>query len=174
MLADFRGQPMLLATVSSIAKSSVDDIVVVTGHERFKSESVLAGLHLRMVHNPHYAEGLSTSLRCGLQAISETADAVIICLADMPLIEPQLIDRLIAAFNPTEHRTIVVPIFQGQFGNPVLWGKNHFINLMSLEGDRGARDLIDQFKSDAVEIASPTNTILRDADTPEALAAINK
>ncbi len=170
MLSDFRGEPMLRATSAQIAKSAVDEIVVVTGHEHLKAEAILAGLKIRTIHNPHFAEGLSTSLRCGLEAVSETADAAIICLADMPLIEPHLIDRLIAAFNPTEHRTIVVPTFKGQFGNPVLWGANHFIKLMSLEGDRGARSLISQFKGEAVEIESQSDAILRDADTPEALA----
>jgi molybdenum cofactor cytidylyltransferase len=170
MLANFRGEPMLRVTVASIANSSVDQIIVVTGHERLKAEAILNGIKLRTVHNPHFADGLSTSLRCGLEAISETADAAIICLGDMPLIEPHLIDRLIAAYNPVEQRTIVVPTYRGQLGNPVLWGANHFIKLMSLEGDRGARSLIDQLRAEVVEIESTTNAVLRDADTPEALA----
>ncbi len=170
MLADFRGQPMVRASVANIVASSVSRVVVVTGHEQGKVESVLADLPVQSVHNPFFADGLSTSLRCGLQAVADDADAVIICLADMPLVQPALIDKLIAAFNPTEHRSIIVPTHKGQLGNPVLWGREHFVRLMALEGDRGARQLVTQFKSDAVEIDAGSDAVLRDADTPEALA----
>jgi molybdenum cofactor cytidylyltransferase len=172
MLADFKGVPMVRATVSRVLQSSVDDVVVVTGHEQVGVEAALAGLNVRFIHNPYFADGLSTSLRQGLKAAAENAHAVVVCLADMPLIEPGVIDRLIAAFNPTENRTIVVPTHKGQFGNPVLWGKTHFMALMALEGDRGARAMIDQFKTDAMEIDVGTDAVLRDADTPDALAKL--
>jgi molybdenum cofactor cytidylyltransferase len=174
MLADFNGKPMVRATAEQILKSSIDELVTVTGNQSAEVEQALSGLKLRTVHNEHFAEGLSTSLRCGLESVAENADAVIIFLGDMPLIEPQLIDRLIAAFNPVEHRTIIVPTHKDQLGNPVLWGKEHFMRLMALEGDRGARALIDRFKSDAVEIESASDSILRDADTPEQLQSLQR
>jgi molybdenum cofactor cytidylyltransferase len=172
MLVDFNGRAMVRSTAEAILQSSVDQLLVVTGNQSSDVEAALTGLKLETVHNPYFADGLSTSIRCGLEAVSGSADAVIICLGDMPLIEPQLIDRLIAAFNPTEHRTIIVPTYKGQSGNPVLWGKEHFMKLMALEGDRGARALIEKFKSEAVDIESGSDSILRDADTPEALAAL--
>jgi molybdenum cofactor cytidylyltransferase len=169
MLSDFKGTPMVRATATQILKSAVDELVVVTGNQQADVSAALAGLKLRTVYNEHFAEGLSTSLRCGIEAVADTVDAVIVCLGDMPLIEPQLVDRLIAAFNPTEYRTIIVPTHMGQFGNPVLWGREHFVKLMALEGDRGARSLIEKLKSEAVEIESTSDAILRDADTPEQL-----
>ncbi len=167
MLATFRGVPMIRATVQNAIASSVDEIVVVTGHENTAVENALEGLGARLVHNPDYAEGLATSLKAGVSSI--TADAAVICLGDMPLVAASTIDRLIAAFNPTENRSIVVPTHKGQFGNPVLWGAEHFARLMSLEGDRGARNLIDQLKAEAVEIETADSAVLRDADTPAAL-----
>ena len=170
MLADFDGRPMLAATVENALASGVDEVVVVTGHARAKVEVALTGYKLRLVHNPDYATGMASSLRVGVAAAS-MADAVVVCLGDMPRVSGVVIDQLIAAFNPTEHRSIVVPTHKGQFGNPVLWGAEHFARLASLSGDRGARTLIGDLKSEATEVESDIG-VLMDADTPEELEAL--
>ena len=90
----------------------------------------------------------------------------------MPLIDPRDINRMIAAFNPTEQRSIVVPVHERTFGNPVLWGAEHFVALLACEGDRGARGLLEKLKDDAVEIVIENQSVVLDADTPEALALI--
>ena len=79
---------------------------------------------------------------------------------------------MIAGFNPSEHRSIVVPVFERTFGNPVLWGSEHFAALMACEGDRGARGLLERLKEEAVEIGVDSQGVVLDADTPEALATI--
>jgi molybdenum cofactor cytidylyltransferase len=172
MLADFHGQPMLRATVERLQASAVDEVIVITGHQRAGIEAALKGLSVRVVHNPDYAEGLSTSLRVGVNA-AKMADAVLVCLGDMPLVQPATIDKLIAAFNPTEHRSIVVPTVAGhggnQWGNPVLWGQEHFQRLTSLTGDKGARHLIGEMKAEATEVITTDEGILQDVDTPEVL-----
>jgi molybdenum cofactor cytidylyltransferase len=167
MLADFGGKPMLVATVENILASGVDEVIVVTGHEDEKVRAALLKLNVRFAHNPDYETGMASSLRIGVET-AKNADAVIICLGDMPLVSAQVMDRLIAAFNPTEHRSIVVPTHQGQFGNPVLWGREHFDRLTTMQGDKGARHLIAGLKSDATEIEADSG-VLMDADTPEDL-----
>jgi molybdenum cofactor cytidylyltransferase len=173
LLADFRGEPMIRSVLRNVRASAVDDVIVVAGHDKGKMMSVLAGDDARIVFNPDFEKGIASSIRRGVAA-AERADAVVVCLGDMPLVKPQTIDRLMAAFNPTEHRTIIVPTHKGQFGNPVLWGREHFPKLMALEGDRGARALIAELKSEAVEIAVDDPAILADADTPEALAEMRR
>jgi molybdenum cofactor cytidylyltransferase len=168
MLADFDGKPMVRASVANVLSSGVDEVIVVSGHEPEKVRQALAGLAVRIVNNPDYAAGLSTSLRAGVEAAGQ-ADAVVVCLADMPRVSADVIDRMVAAFNPVEHRSIVVPVHQGQFGNPVLWGSEHFARLKSMSGDKGARALIGEMKSEATEIVADEG-VLMDADTPEALA----
>jgi molybdenum cofactor cytidylyltransferase len=170
MLADFDGRPMLVATVENVLVSGVDEVVVVTGHERVKVEAALTDFKVRIVHNPDYATGMASSLRVGVEAAA-TADAVVVCLGDMPRVSSSVIDRLIAGFNPVEHRSIVVPTHKGQFGNPVLWGAEHFARLTSLSGDKGARMLIGDLKSEATEVEADQG-VLMDADTPEALASL--
>jgi molybdenum cofactor cytidylyltransferase len=171
MLAAFHGKSMLRATLENVLASAVDEVVVVTGHQHDQVEVALQGLKLRIAHNQNYAEGMSTSLRAGVLTAGK-ADAVIVCLGDMPRVSSQVINRMIAAFNPTEHRNIIVPVHMGHWGNPVLWGAEHFDVLLSLVGDKGARALIQQFKSEAVEINVEDPGVLMDADTPEALAAL--
>ena len=65
-----------------------------------------------------------------------------IALGDMPLVTPDVVRRLIAAFSPAEHRSICVPVFEGERGNPVLWGRQHFEALKRSTGDRGARGAV--------------------------------
>ncbi len=170
MLADFDGRPMLVVTVENIMASGVDEVVVVTGHERGKVEAALTDHKIRIVHNPNYATGMASSLRVGVEAAA-TADAAVVCLGDMPRVSGAVIDKLIAGFNPVEHRSIVVPTHKGQFGNPVLWGAEHFARLTSLSGDKGARMLIGDLKSEATEVEADAGVLL-DADTPEALLAL--
>ncbi len=170
MLTDFDGRPMLAATVENIMASGVDEVVVVTGHEQEKVEAALTDYKVRTVHNLDYATGMASSLRVGIEAAA-TADAVVVCLGDMPRVSGAVIDKLIAGFNPVEHRSIVVPTHKGQFGNPVLWGAEHFARLRSLSGDKGARMLIGDLKSEATEVEVDSG-VLMDADTPEALAAL--
>jgi molybdenum cofactor cytidylyltransferase len=172
LLADFRGKPLIRQTVESVLTSSARPVIVVTGHEAEKVGAALDGLDITIVHNPDYALGLSTSLRAGVAALPTNVVGAVICLGDMPLVAPSIIDRLIAAFNPTEGRTICAPSFDGKIGNPVLWGREHFAEFTSLTGDRGARSLLEGHADHLVEVAVNSDSVLTDIDTPEALARL--
>jgi molybdenum cofactor cytidylyltransferase len=172
LLADLHGAPMIAQTVKRIAASHVEKIIVVTGHQDAAIRTALKHLTINFVHNPHYAEGLATSLRAGVAALKHTCDAILVCLGDMPLIDARDVNRMIAAFNPGEHRSIVVPVHERTYGNPVLWGSEHFADLLACEGDRGARGLLEKSKDEVVEIAVEHQGVVLDADTPEALAVI--
>jgi molybdenum cofactor cytidylyltransferase len=171
LLADVGGQPMIRRTVAAM-RQAVDDTIVVTGRDAGEIEAALDGLPVTFVHNPLFAEGLSTSLRAGIEALPPDTDAAVIALGDMPLVTPDAVRRLIAAYSPAEHRSVIVPVFGGERGNPVLWGRQHFEALTQLEGDRGARVLFDQHADEIVEVAMTDDAVLRDADTPEALEAL--
>jgi molybdenum cofactor cytidylyltransferase len=171
LLADLGGQPMIRRTVAAI-RQAADQTIVVTGRDAAEIAAALDGLPVTFVHNPGFAGGLSTSLRAGIAALPPDTDAAVIALGDMPLVTPEAVRRLIAAYNPAEHRSICVPVFQGGRGNPVLWGRQHFEALQGLSGDRGARGLLDTLTDEVVDVAMPDDAVLKDADTPEALEAI--
>jgi molybdenum cofactor cytidylyltransferase len=172
LLQDIHGEPMIARTVKRVAASSIQSVAVVVGHQAEDIKAALAGTESSFVYNADYATGLSSSLRVGVAHLQKSCDAILVCLGDMPLIDPRDIDRMIAAFNPTENRSIVVPVHGRTFGNPVLWGAEHFAALMACEGDRGARGLLEKLKDDAVEIPVEHAGVVLDADTPEALAVI--
>ncbi len=97
---------------------------------------------------------------------------MLIVLGDMPLVPPAVMNRLIAAFNPAEGRSICVPVHQGERGNPILWGRQHFRELDSLKGDRGARVLLVVNSDNVTEVSVGSDGVLTDFDTPQALEEI--
>jgi len=124
------------------------------------------------VHNPHFAEGLSTSLKAGLAAVPEDADGVIICLGDMPRVRASLIDHLASAFDPERGALVVVPTIDGKRGNPVIWSRRFFHELATLDGDVGARHLIARYPEAVIEVPVTDQAALVDVDTPDALKRV--
>ena len=127
---------------------------------------------MRLVHNPDFALGLGTSLRAGIAAVPAEADGVVVCLGDMPQVDAALIDRLIAAFDPERGALAVMPTIEGRRGNPVLWSRRFFPDLMAIEGDVGARNLINRYGEAVVEVPVTGKGALVDVDTPEALRGV--
>jgi molybdenum cofactor cytidylyltransferase len=172
MLAKIGGKPLVRIAAEQALGSQAAPVIVVTGHERDKVERALEGLPVRLVHNPDYADGLGTSLRAGIAAVPEEADGAIVCLGDMPQVDSALIDKLIAAFDPDSGALVVVPSINGRRGNPVVWARRFFNDLMSIRGDFGARYLIGTYTEAVVEVPVAGDAALTDVDTPESLSAV--
>lgn len=171
LLAEIDGKPMLCHVVDAVLSSDAQPVIVVTGHEPDRIKEALAGKNVIFVHNPDYAEGLSTSLRHGLAMLDDNVDGAVVCLGDMPGVTPIHINQLIDAFEPDENHAICVPTFKGKRGNPVLWHRRFFTAMAEVSGDVGARHLIGDNEEVLLEIPMDDNAILADLDTPEALAA---
>jgi molybdenum cofactor cytidylyltransferase len=172
MLAEIGGKPLVRIAAEQVLASRAGPAIVVTGHQRDRVEAALDALPVRIVHNADYAEGLATSLRTGIAAVPDDADGAIICLGDMPQIDAALIDRLLSAFDPERGGLIVVPSIDGRRGNPVIWSRRFFPDLMAIEGDIGARHLIGAYADAVVEVPLTGGAALTDVDTPESLAAV--
>ncbi len=171
LLVPVNGEPLVTCVVDAVLHSTARPVVVVTGHQEAAVRTALAGREVSVVHNPEFAQGMSTSVRAGLEKLPTGLDGALICLGDMPRTDPALIDRLIGAFNPLEGRAIGVPTYQGKRGNPVLWAARYFPELMALEGDVGARHLIGQHAEAVYELECTDRSAMIDLDTPEAFAA---
>ena len=172
LVASFGGRAMVRVVVDALGGSSVRPVVVVTGHEAGRVEAALAGTGVRLVHNPEHRQGLSTSIRAGLAALPESAQAAVICLGDMPLVTPAHVDKLVAAFDPAEGREICVPVFEGKRGNPVLFARRFFDEIATVRGDVGARHLIGEYEEYVCEVAVDDRAVLVDVDSPRALREI--
>ena len=172
LLAEIARRPLVRIVAEEALASRADPVIVVAGHQRAEVEKALAGLRVRIVHNPDFAEGLGTSLRAGIAAVPADSDAAIVCLGDMPRVDAALLNRLIAAFDPDRGALVVVPTFEGKRGNPVLWSRRFFPDLMAIEGDVGARRLIGRYSEAVAEVTVEGKAALIDVDTPEALSGV--
>jgi molybdenum cofactor cytidylyltransferase len=172
MIAEIGGKPLVRIAAEQALAAQTSPVIVVTGHQKEKVESALKGLNVQLVHNPNYAEGLGTSLKAGIAAVPENADGAIVCLGDMPQVDAKLIDRLIAAFDPERGALVVVPTIEGRRGNPVVWARRFFPDLMAISGDVGARHLIGNYGEAVVEVAVNGEAALTDVDTPESFSAV--
>lgn len=176
MLADANGAPLVVHAVKAALESQAVEIVVVLGH---MADQVRAGIEnaipgrsrLRFVTNPDFVDGLSTSVRNGIGALSSNVDAAIVQLGDMPGVGAGLLNRLIAAFSPVEGRAICVPTVGGKRGNPVLWARRFFPEMATLSGDSGAKHLIGEHADLVCEVEMTGEAAITDIDTPEALKA---
>ena len=167
---DRRPAALRIAAGRALA-SRARPVIVVTGHQHDQVEAALAGLDVRRVHNPDFAQGLSTSLKAGLAAVPDDVDGAIVC-GDMPQVTAPLIDKLVAAFDPERGALVVVPTMDGKRGNPVLWARRFFPDLMAVEGDVGARYLIGRYPEAVSEVPLTGTAALTDVDTPEALIRV--
>jgi molybdenum cofactor cytidylyltransferase len=172
LLAEINGRPLVRIAAEGALASQARPVIVVTGHQRERVEAALTGLDVRLVHNPAFADGLSTSLKVGIGAMPADVDGAIVCLGDMPQVNAPLIDRLLAAFDPEKGALIVAPTIGGKRGNPVAWSRRFFPELAALDGDIGARHLIASYPEAVTEVPLTGNAALVDVDTPDALKAV--
>lgn len=172
LLAEIGGRPLVRIAAEEALASRAKPVIVVTGHQREKVEAAVAGLDVTLVHNPDFADGLSTSVKAGLSAVPHDVDGAIVCLGDMPQVRASLIDQLAAAFDPEKGALVVVPTVDGKRGNPVIWSKRFFHELMSLEGDVGARHLIGRYPEAVAEVPVTDKAAFVDVDTPDALEKV--
>jgi molybdenum cofactor cytidylyltransferase len=165
---DDTGQPMVARVAAAALASRADPVIVVTGHQAAEMRAGLQNLALRFTHAPAYAEGMSASLQAGIAALPDKAAGVLVCLGDMPLISPALLNSLIAAFEAAARPAIILPLCDGLRGNPVLWDRAFFGAFATLSGDTGARALLENFAAHVIGLDTGDAAVLRDFDTPEA------
>jgi molybdenum cofactor cytidylyltransferase len=169
LLAELGGKPLVRIIAEQALASQAHPVLVVTGHQQSEVRGALSGLDVTFIGNEAFADGLASSVKVGIAALPADVAGAVICLGDMPLVDARLIDRLIGAFDPDRGALIVVPVNEGRRGNPVLWSKRFFGELLTLEGDAGARHLIAKHVEAVAEVTTDGQSAFLDIDTPQAL-----
>lgn len=172
LLEGLDGRPLICHTVDELLQTGVRPIVVVTGYQSDQVRAALSGRQVVFADNPQFADGLSSSLRVGLAQLDSSIDGALICLGDMPKIRRDHIESLLAAFDPSDGREIIVPTFAGRRGNPVLWAARFFPMMKELSGDSGARALQQRFVDRLCPVPMPDDAVTIDVDTKEALESL--
>jgi molybdenum cofactor cytidylyltransferase len=141
-LALLEDMPMVRHAGNLAIESCGARSVLVTGHEWHAVANACAFWPGYLVVNEHYRDGIGSSLATATRAIRHAADAIVVLLADQPMITAHHIDRLLAAWSGRENE-IVATAYAGVRGAPTLFAAACFPQLASLKGDRGARALFD-------------------------------
>jgi molybdenum cofactor cytidylyltransferase len=174
LLQSVRGQALIRHAVNAALGATLAPVIVVTGHEAERVKLSLTGVAVEFIHNPLYAEGLASSLRRGIDALQMFPEVTGACvlLADMPDVHAGHLHELSAPFHRLAGRRIIVPTYQGRWGNPLIWSADFFSQILALQGDRGARALAEENASVVYEVAMNDDAVLRDLDTTESFSTL--
>ncbi|MGQ0551416.1 MAG: nucleotidyltransferase family protein [Armatimonadota bacterium] len=165
------GLPMIRRAAEAALASRCGEVVVVLGTHADLYRPLLEGLALRIVENPDPQEGMGSSIRIGAEAVSPDAQGLVLLLADQPFVTPEVIDRLIDT-AAADARRIVASAYAGTVGPPAYFGRALFLELLTLEGDRGARSVIEAYPKEGVALPLP-ESIAADIDTPGDLSSLD-
>jgi molybdenum cofactor cytidylyltransferase len=165
-LLPISGQPMVHKVVAAVCAAGLAQVIVVVGSEAGAVAEALEGLPVNIVMNERWADGMSTSLQAGLRAMQPEAQAALIALADQPGLTPDLLAGLVSRYQDTG-AAIVAPFYQGQRGNPVLFDRTLFAELLAVQGDRGGRSVIARHAQEVERVDLTGSAMLIDVDTPE-------
>jgi molybdenum cofactor cytidylyltransferase len=175
LLLPFGEKTIVECTVDAVLQTDVDEVIVVLGHAAAAVREVLAKRPVRFVYNPNHRQGMASSIQAGLTALAPRSSlenslnkiGVMIFLADLPLIQPAELNLLISAFSQAKDKTIAVPTFSGQRGNPVIFDLHYREEILALRGDVGGKSILARHPEAVLEVEMPTASILEDIDTVE-------
>jgi xanthine dehydrogenase accessory factor len=160
---------LLEHALENLRASKIDDVVVVLGANAEEIKAKTRFDRERVILNPDYAQGMSTSIQAGLRAIA--ADAVLIVLADQPFVRPDTVDLLVDEYFRTR-ASVVIPTFNGFRGNPVVIDKSLFPEMMNLRGDTGCRAIFGDHPDSIVKVPVDDAGVIADIDTQDQLQSI--
>ena len=160
------GVPMLRRSAGILSNSSVHEIVVVIGHEQQTARALLEDLPVGIVHTTDYREGQMSSVYCGMAALSERCDGVMVCLSDQPLLEAGDIDRLVCTFLNDCATSVLVPTWQGRRGNPIILDYRHRAEILGGARHLGCRRLVENFPHLVTALEMDNDHVVFDLDSP--------
>jgi molybdenum cofactor cytidylyltransferase len=169
LLLPLDGKSLIRATVEQVLEAGRRDwkeVIVVLGHEAAAVQREVAALEVRCVFNPRFALGMSTSMKAGVETLNSEVEGAMIFLGDQPLVSTEVVQRLLSVFRESQ-RPIVVPVYGGVRGNPVLFSSSLFPELTTVQGDKGGRDVVMRDPERVAAVAFLPNLAPRDVDTWE-------
>jgi molybdenum cofactor cytidylyltransferase len=165
-LLPVEGKSFVERCVDNLLASRAGEVIVVTGHRERDVRSALAGRRVRFAHNPDYRLGMGESIRRGVASSSVSARAVMIALADQPLIGPEIIDRVIEAYN-SHDSLVVIPTSEGRRGHPVILDMSLRREILEMDPSEGLRQVVYSHISETLYVEVPSRAVLIDFDYPD-------
>jgi len=168
LLLKIDGETMLERSIRPILEAGLDRVVVVTGYESEKIESCLSGYKVEFVHNDQFEEGMGTSLARGVASMGNSKqDGIMVSLGDLPCLRKESVSSVVDVFNSKSGEEIIVPMFGGKPGHPIVFPFRYKNELKSLRGDEGAKKIIGREKRSVVRLELGDKGITLDIDGPD-------
>ena len=157
--------PLIKHSIKNILFSSVDELIIVLGHQKEIIEKLVDKHNkIKFVFNKDYETGMASSIKTGINHLSENTEAFFICLADMPLVNSNIYNRLIQFKN---QKDILVPTYKNQQGNPILFNKSMKEKIMHVSGDVGAKKILKLNEDKILNLEINDQSILKGFNTKE-------
>jgi molybdenum cofactor cytidylyltransferase len=176
-LALLQGKSLVRRVLDAALASDLDKVVLVLGsrHRQVMDALGTSAAHprLRVVVNPDFACGQSTSLRAGLLKAGDACSAAMFLLADQPFVTPAVINLLLERFRRS-NRLIALPVHRERRGNPCILARAFYAEILRITGDKGAREIISAHPAEVLEVEIPDPAVLMDIDLPEDLDRLNR
>jgi len=163
-LMPFGQSTLLEQAIDNLMNSAVDEIIVVLGYKAEEMIKTIAAKPVKIVVNPNYRPGMSTSIIAGLSLVDSQAQTVMLALGDQPSVDSQTINRLIEEFYRHD-KGIAIPTYRGMRGHPIIFAIKYKPKLLGLRGDIGGREIIKQHPDDVLEVAVDWASVVSDIDT---------
>lgn len=174
-LLSLQGMPLIKRHMIALSGAGVDEVVVVTGYYHADVEPAVESFPVKVVRNPAPEEGQQSSVRLGLEAVTNTLDLVLIMLADQPLLTADDLTELISTFKKRSPGTsIVYPEVNEQRGNPVIFSGELIAQLLAADKKIGCRKFIDDNPALVHKLITENDHFVLDIDTPEDVMTFEK
>jgi molybdenum cofactor cytidylyltransferase len=152
--------------IEQLVHSALDAVYVVVGHEGNRITEELSGRSVTVVANPDYKLGMLSSVRRGLRALPQPCEKVLVALGDQPAITSELVDHMVESLSTTD-KGILVPLYRGKRGHPILFSIHYRNEIMTSFDDVGLRGLLQSHPNGILELSVTTPAVLSDIDSPE-------
>lgn len=159
-------QPMVRHVTKVVVATGLAQVIVVTGAHAAAVEAALADLPVELVRNESWAEGMSSSMRSGLCALRREIHAALLILGDQPTLTTALLKSLVSRYRATGAH-VVAPVYRGRRGNPVLFDRALFPELLAVRGDQGGRTLVHRYRDQMEHVEVDDPAVLMDIDSPQ-------
>lgn len=166
LLLSFGSSTVIAHIVDQLLRSAVDKVFVVLGHDAERIAQELSGRPINVVPNPNYKAGMLSSVRCGLQALPQQCEAVMVMLGDQPAITSKLVDEMVRSFTSAD-KGILVPLYRGKRGHPILFSEHYRNEILTRYDNVGLRGLLHAHPDDIFELSVSMPSVLSDIDYPE-------
>ena len=163
LIKEIQDIPLIKLSVKNILASSIDELIIVLGYQKEIIEKLIdKNEKIKFVFNKDFESGMASSIKTGLDNLSEKTEAFFICLGDMPMVNHDIYNQLIKS---KDNKEIIVPTYKGQQGNPVLFNKSMKEKIMSITGNIGAKQILELNKDKILNLEINDQNITKGFNT---------